>query len=189
MTSPTKTRQWLLQNKPEGLPVLEGKDATFKLATADLPELSDGQILLKTLYFSNDPAQRVWISPSVDPDRLYMPPVEVGETMGSFAIAEVIDSKASLSQGTLVVARQDWAEYSVQDATACVPIEPVQGLNVTHFIGSLGFPGVTAYYGLTEIVKATKDDAVVVSGAAGATGNMAVQIAKKIIGCKYVCEH
>lgn len=74
MTTTRQTRQWILQNKPYVVPVLEGEDATFKLVTRDLPALSDNKVLLRVIYFSNDPAQRCWISPTADPERLYLPP-------------------------------------------------------------------------------------------------------------------
>jgi NADPH-dependent curcumin reductase CurA len=108
--------------------------------------------------------------------------------MGSGAVAEVINSGSSetLPPGTLVVAKTDWTEYSVLDVKDCQVIQPLPGLRVTHFLGSFGLPGLTAYYALAEIVKVTKNDTIVVSGAAGATGSMAIQIAKKLIGCKRV---
>lgn len=65
-------------------------------------------------------------------------------------------------------------------------IKPIPGLSVTHFMGSLGLPGLTAYYSLKEVTKVKPGEAVVISGAAGAVGNIAVQIAKKLLGCKHV---
>lgn len=187
MSTPTTTRQWILQNKPLEFAVLDGEDPTFRLITADLPQLSENQVLVKTLYFSNDPAQRSWIKRDVIPERLYLPPVNIGSPMSAGGIAEVIESKTpEIPKGTLILAKVDWTEYSVLDAAKCTPIQPLPGLSITHFMGAFGLTGVTAYYGLREIAKVTKDDAVVVSGAAGATGSMAVQIAKKMLGSKYV---
>ncbi|KAJ5569506.1 uncharacterized protein N7459_008936 [Penicillium hispanicum] len=184
---PTTTRQWTLREKPTGLPELAGAHATFELGTAELPPLQPSQVLLKTIYLSNDPAQRGWISGQRDPKRLYVPPVGLGEPMRALGIAEVIQSTAdTLPVGTTVLTPTNWTQYSVHDAKDCQVVQPVPGLRVTHFLGSLGVPGLTAYVGLTEIAKVTKDDTVVVSGAAGATGSMAVQIAKKLIGCKRV---
>jgi hypothetical protein len=83
----------------------------------------------------------------------------------------------------------NWREYAVIDTTLGAPyvtrVDPIPGIKETHFLGALGLTGVTAYHGL-EHINVTKDDTVVVSGAAGATGSMVVQIAKKIIGCKRV---
>ena len=107
--------------------------------------------------------------------------------MSARGIGEVIDSKSSeLPKGTLVAANTDWAEYAVINMKSCTPIKKVPGLEVTHFLGALGMTGMTAYYGIKEIVRAGPKDTVVVSGAAGATGSMVIQIAKNLIGCKRV---
>ncbi|KAJ5092851.1 hypothetical protein N7456_008712 [Penicillium angulare] len=187
MSLPTKTQQWILNEKPYAEAVLEGENQTFKLVTTDIPALKDGEVLLKTVYLSNDPAQRGWISPYAIPGRLYMPPVEVGDVMKSMGIFRVVDSRsAAVEVGSLVNAVSGWTEYTVINAKDVVKITPQAGLPETHFLGALGLPGHTAYYGLTQIVKATSEDTVVVSGAAGAVGNIAIQIAKKMIGCKKV---
>ncbi|KAG9189246.1 hypothetical protein G6011_06114 [Alternaria panax] len=183
------TRQWVLANPPVNDPVIEGKDATFELKTIELPSPSADQVLIKVLYFSNDPAQRGWIQHGMNPDRLYVPPVQLGETMRSIAIAEVVESStASLPKGQLVVGTFGWTEYAVVSTKEVRPIQPDEsaGLRPTHFIGALGGTGLTAYYGLIDIARTTAADTVVVSGAAGATGSTVVQIAKNILGCKRV---
>lgn len=188
MATPTTTRQWILREKPVALPTFEGENPTFELKTADLPQLQKDQVLVKTVYLSNDPAQRGFISATANPKRSYAPPVRNGDPMRSYGIAEVIQSTAeSHPVGTLCTAPTNWTEFSVHDAKVCRIVEVPEGLSPTHIIGAFGMTGLTAYYGLIEVVKATKEDTVVVSGAAGATGNMVVQIAKKIIGCKRVC--
>jgi NADPH-dependent curcumin reductase CurA len=124
-----------------------------------------------------------------DPERLYTKPVVKGDVMRAFGIAEVVSSNAdNLKPGQLVSATTNWAEYAVLDASACRPIQidEKSGLRATHYIGALGGPGLTAYYGLVEVVGAKAEDTVVVSGAAGATGSMVVQIAKHIVGAKRV---
>lgn len=187
MSRPSSTRQWILQNKPVDLPVLSSPDSTFKLVTTQLAPLAENEVLVKTLYLSNDPAQRGYISKNINPERLYTTPVDEGACMRSSGIGQVVDSKASnFSKGTLVLAATGWAEYAILDAKACTPIKELPGLAITHFIGALGLTGLTAYYGLKEIARACPEDTVVVSGAAGATGSMVVQIAKKMIGCKRV---
>ena len=125
----------------------------------------------------------------VDPERLYTKPVVKGDIMRAFGIAEVVSSNSeSLKPGQLVSTVTNWAEYVVLDASACRPIQPDEriGLRATHFVGALGGPGLTAYYGLVEVAGAKASDTVVVSGAAGATGSMVVQIAKHIVGAKRV---
>ncbi|KAJ5918720.1 hypothetical protein N7454_009864 [Penicillium verhagenii] len=187
MSIPMKTKQWVLHEKPYGDPVLCGDNTTFTLDTAEIPTLKDGQVLLKTLYLSNDPAQRTWVSPLADPARAYLPPVQVGEAMQSMGIARVVVSQSpDLVVGDLVSGFPGWTEYSVDEGKNLIRLKLQPGLPETHFLGALGLPGFTAYYALTEIVKAKSTDAIVISGAAGAVGNMAVQIAKKIIGCRKV---
>jgi hypothetical protein len=167
------THQWVLHRRVLNEPVIEGENKTFKIVTVPLPAVGDGQVLLKLIYVSNDPAQRNWISALADPLRLYVPPVEINAPMPCMALAEVVESRAdTLAVGTYVVAMTIWAEYAVQDAHTCTPVQPIPGLSITHFLGAFGLTSWTAYYGLVEIAKATKDDTVVVSGAAGATGSM-----------------
>ena len=184
-----KAQQWILSNPPTADPVLEGDDSTFKLENVTLPELGPDQILVKTLYLSNDPAQRGWIQKGMDPERLYVPPVKKGEVMRAFAVAEVVESNAdSLKKGTLVSGSIGWTDYAIVNAKEVRPVaaDEKSGIRVTNYLGALGATGLTAYYGITDVGRTTKDDVVVVSGAAGATGNMVVQIAKHLIGCKKV---
>jgi NADPH-dependent curcumin reductase CurA len=184
-----QTRQWILSNPPHNDPVLEGDNSTFKLEKKTLSTPGQDQALVKVLYFSNDPAQRGWIQADVIPERLYTEPVKQGDIMRSFAIAEVIESNASsLPKGQLVMGDLGWTEYAVVDAKTVRPIQAddAAGIRPTHFIGALGGTGLTAYYGLIDIARAAAADTVVVSGAAGATGSMVVQIAKHMIGCKKV---
>lgn len=186
---PTQTRQWVLNDPPATQPVLSGDNATFAIKTVDLPALKDGQVLVKTLHLSNDPAQRGWIQAGVDADRMYLPPVYKGDVMRAFALAEVVDSKAeNLKVGQHVSCIPGWVEHAVLEAKDCTPVQAdkAAGIKETAFLGSLGSTGMTAYYGLCDVGRATKEDAVVVSGAAGATGSMVVQIAKHLVGCKKV---
>lgn len=183
-----KARQWILANKPGDLPVLEGSNATFKLEEKDIPDPKDDEVLVKLVYLSNDPAQRGWIGKYIDGDRLYVPPVKEGTPMHARGLAEVVESKSSnFKKGDMVIASTGWSEYAVLPAKQLRPAQDLPGgLSKTHYLGALGLTGLTAYFGLTEVGGLTKDDVLVVSGAAGATGMMAVQIAKKIIGCKKV---
>ena len=187
MSLPIETRQWLLTNKPIGLPQLSGPNQTFTLKTVPLPALQDNQVLVKTLYISNDPAQRGWIAADIDPERLYAPPVPQDGVMRAQAVAQVLESKSSrYNKGDKVLTVTGWAEYSVQNAKDCQPCEEIPGLSVTHYLGAFGTTGLTAYYGTKIIARVGQGDTVVVSGAAGATGSMVVQIAKHLLGCKKV---
>ncbi|WPH00032.1 Hypothetical protein R9X50_00285500 [Acrodontium crateriforme] len=184
-----QTRQWILENKPKGgLPQLDGPEQTFKLIETQLPELKDDELLVKTHYLSNDPAQRGWISAFVQPERMYAPPVQVGTPMHAAGLGEVIESKSSkFKKGDFVVGRTQWAEHAIIPAAEARAAPQLPGgASRTQYLGALGMTGLTAYFGLTEVGMATAKDIVVISGAAGATGSMAVQIAKKIIGAKKV---
>lgn len=186
---PQQTKQWVVNAYPEGLPTTTGANPTFKLTEKTLPDLQDGQVLLKNLYFSNDPAQRTWLSKYEDESRLYVAPVKPGSNMRAGAIAEVVESKATtLKKGDHVIgASNEWVQYAVVDAKGLEALQPLpNNLPITHYHGALGLTGLTAYHGLVDVGKVSKDDVVVVSGAAGATGSMVVQIAKKMVGVKKV---
>lgn len=188
MSLPTKTSQWVLAKKPTKFPILSGPDATWTLKRdVPLPQLQEEQVLVETLYISNDPAQRTWIS-DLDPARLYTDPVNVGDVMRvARQTCKVLDSKAdNVKTGSLVNASLGWTQYAVVEAKLVLPIKEIPGLSITHYLGAFGGVGLTAWHGLTEVAHATKDDAVVVSGAAGGTGSMVVRIAKHMIGCKKV---
>lgn len=181
---PTTSRAWLLTNKPTTLPTLSGDKPTFTLQSLDLPSLQENQILVKTLFISNDPAQRGWIEASIPKEKLYVPPVETGHPMRARGLGEVLASTSdSIQVGDIVRGNINWRDYAVMDAATAQVVQPLAGgLNVSHYLGALGNTGLTAYYGLVVISEAKPGDRIVVSGAAGATGSMVVQIAKKIVG-------
>ncbi|KAG8164289.1 hypothetical protein KVR01_006207 [Diaporthe batatas] len=183
-----KTQQWLLNAHPSGLPTYSGSNPTFKKTETELPSLKADQILVKVKYFSNDPAQRGWIDRYEDESRLYVPAVHIGDVMRSSAIAEVVESQSEkFKKGDLVSGVVSWTEHAVLDANAVRLCSPLPGnAPVTHYLGAFGLTGLTAYIGLLGVAEATKDDIVIVSGAAGATGSMVVQIAKRVVGCKKV---
>ncbi|KAL8771973.1 MAG: hypothetical protein Q9209_002638 [Squamulea sp. 1 TL-2023] len=189
MSMPSETRQWVLSNKATSLPTLSGPSPTFTQRTAPLPPLDSDRLLLQTLYLSNDPAQRGWISANIDPSRLYTTPVEIGSPMNARGLCKILKSSAKgWGEGELVLATCGWSEYVVLEAAKCQKLPNLEGFDVgiTQFLGALGLTGLTAWFGIKDIAKAGPEDTVVVSGAAGATGSMVVQIAKHILGCKRV---
>ena len=188
MALPSQSKSFVLKNPPTDLPVLEGSDATWSFETKPLADLKDDQVLIQTVYISNDPAQRGWITKGLDPERLYVPPIQVGDLMRSRNVSRVLDSRSSkYAKGDLVLVTTGWTDYIVVDASKLErKIDNVPGLKETHFLGALGMTGLTAYYGTKEVARAGPGDTVVVSGAAGATGSMVVQIAKHLLGCKRV---
>lgn len=181
---PTTTKTWILANHPKGTATFTSGDenATFKLVEQDLPKLGPNQVLVKTLFLSNDPAQRVSIEHSIPAERLYAPPVALQAPMQAGGLGEVVDSTAeNIPKGTIVQGYLSWSEYVVLDAAAASPRKALpNGLSLTHYLGALGGPGLTAYYGLVVVGEAKKGQRIVVSGAAGATGSMVVQVAKHV---------
>lgn len=185
-----QTKQWIFNAYPDGLPTFTGPNPTFKQIEIDTPELEDGQVLVRNIYLSNDPAQRPWLDRYEDESRLYTTPGHPGELMQTYTIAEVVETKgagAAVKKGDLVFARSGWTQYDVLSAEGLAPLPPPpRGLSASQYVGALGATGLTAWHGLADVARATPDDVVVVSGAAGATGSMVVQIAKRVLGCRRV---
>ncbi len=182
----SSTRAWIVANYPKGVATFDDNDSssTFKLVERPLPALEADQVLVKSLYFSNDPAQRPAIDASVKAERHYTAPIKLGDPMMARGLGEVVESKAeNLPKGTIVQGALNWTEYVVLNASEASPRQPLpNGLSLTHYLGAFGGPGLTAYYGLVKIGEAEKGQRIVVSGAAGATGSMVVQIAKHVSG-------
>ncbi|GAA5958389.1 hypothetical protein JCM3765_007861 [Sporobolomyces pararoseus] len=178
-------KSWILNKKPTDAITEE----TFKLVDKDVPEVKDGQIRIRALFLSNDPAQRTWINAGLTPDRAYGPCPNEGDPMPSGVLGEVVESKSSKwKNGDRVVSYAHWSEEFVVDEGAAQPAPSVEGQSESIALSSLGMVSMTAWVGLTEaeVGDVKPDDVVVVSGAAGATGSAVVQIAKNIIGCKKV---
>ncbi|GAA6031872.1 hypothetical protein JCM8097_003312 [Rhodosporidiobolus ruineniae] len=184
MSIPTSTRAWILKKKPEDkLDVA----STFAVEERPLAELTDGKVLVKVLYLSNDPAQRTWISASVVPDRAYGPCPQEGDAMPSAFLGKVVATKsAKFEEGSLVKGFGSWSEYLVLSEAGIQPAQYPKNLPESSAISTLGLTAMTAWVGLHRIGQIKKEHTVVISGAAGATGSAAVQIAKKLVGCKRV---
>lgn len=159
---------------------------TFAAKTAPIPtaaDLQDGQILVEVLYLSLDPAMRGWLADK----RSYLPPVAVGATMRGSTVARVLASKSKLAaEGDLVSAFAGWTEYAILPDGAFEPAKSFPSFKKPQdLLSALGTTGVTAWVGMTTIGQPKAGETVVVSGAAGATGSVAGQIAK-INGAKVV---
>lgn len=184
----TTTKQLVLTTKPTGLPVLAGPNPTFQVRTATLPPLKPGQALARVLFLSNDAGQRNFLSSSVAPARLYVPPVAVGTPMRGGLLCEVTESASPrFRPGDLAVdLLGDWAGLVVLDDASPLVVGPLAplpgGLAPTHHLGAFGPSGLAAYAGLRLAGAAAPGHTVVVSAAAGATGSMAVQIALRVLG-------
>lgn len=177
--NPTSNRQWLLKKRPDR----EVGSEHFEMVTSPIPTPADGEILVKNLYLSFEPAQRGWLNdlPS------YVPAVRIGEVMRSAAVGRVLESRNPAYQpGNLVQGTFGWQDYIATDGSGMFPVSKIaDDVPVTYPLHIYGITGMTAYFGMTAIGKPRQGDLVVISGAAGATGSIAGQIAK-LHGCTVV---
>ena len=172
-------RQWLLASRPVGM-IDEGN---FEYRETEVPRPDTGEMLIRNLYLSFDPAQRGWTLDRAS----YVPPVQIGEPMRAGAIGQVIESNhPDFSVGSIVQGTFGWQDYAVVGSggpVAPMPVPP--GVPLTLPLGALGITGLTAYFGLLDLGEPKEGETVVVSGAAGATGSVAGQIAKQK-GCRVI---
>jgi hypothetical protein len=172
-------RSWRLAARPQGMI----KDSDFTWREDPVPEhLGEGEILVRTLYLSVDPTQRGWMEMDT-----YMPAVPIGDVMRAGGVGRVERSNApGFSPGDLVSGLLGWQDYAVLGSTGFVaPFKLPPGVPPTMALSLFGLTGLTAYFGLLDIGKPKEGETVVVSGAAGATGMAAAQIAK-IKGCRSI---
>jgi NADPH-dependent curcumin reductase CurA len=173
----TINHQWRLAARPVGAV----KRTDWNFTEEPVPPPADGQVLVKTLYLSLDPAMRGWMNEG----KSYIPPVGIGEVMRAGGIGKVIESKdPGFKLGDFVYGTIGVQEYALVPAKQLTRVDPrLAPLPV--YLSALGMPGFTAYFGLLDIGKPEAGQTVVVSGAAGAVGTVVGQIAK-IKGCRAV---
>ena len=166
-----------LKNRPKGKPQL----TDFDFTNSTIPELKDGEVLLKTKYVSVDPYLRGRMSDAPS----YVPPFVLNEPVSSGVIAEVTASKdADFSEGDFVSGMLKWKETQVAKTDGLMKVDSNKA-PLSAYLGILGMTGLTAYLGLTEIGKPKKGETLLVSGAAGAVGSIVGQIGK-ILGLHVV---
>jgi len=164
-------RQIVLASRPSGWPTA----ANFALTEADRPELADGQVRVRNEFMSVDPYMRG----RMNDVKSYLPPFRLGEPLEGGAIGTVIESRSpDLAEGDLVMHMLGWRDEAVLPARQARKVAAVPGLSPSAYLGVLGVPALTAYVGLLDIAAMKPGDVVFVSGAAGAVGSMAGQIAK-----------
>ncbi|HEY5194299.1 MAG TPA: NADP-dependent oxidoreductase [Solirubrobacteraceae bacterium] len=173
----TVNHQFRLASRPQGM---VGREH-FDYVEEALSELGDGQVLVKIMYVSLDPAMRGWVSEG----RSYVPPVQIGEVMRAGTVGVVVESKGEkLLPGDHVSGWLGVQEYAVCNENEVFKVD-TEIVQLPTYLGALGMPGVTAYFGLLEVGAAKEGETVVVSGAAGAVGSVVGQIAK-LKGCRVV---
>lgn len=175
-----RNQQIVLDNRPHG----EAVASNFKLVVADTPELKDGEVLVRHHFLSLDPYMRGRMNES----KSYAASQALGEVMIGGTVGEVAESKhPKYAVGDKVVGMGGWQEYSVVNAEQPGALRKVDTTHVplSHYLGAVGMPGVTAWYGLVKIIAPKAGDTVVVSAATGAVGSAFAALAKAR-GCRAV---
>ena len=169
------SRRWLLRSRPVGMV----KESDFELREAEIPKPAPNQVLLRNLYLAFEPAMRGWMHERP----AYMPPIALGEVMRGMTVGRVLESRREgFRPGDLVSCMGGWQEHALvgEGLSKLLPgVEPALALSV------LGITGLTAYFGMLDLGRPRRGETVVVSGAAGATGSVAGQIAR-IEGCRVI---
>lgn len=163
-------RAWQLTSRPQGLPDSDN----FALATVELPPLGDNMVHVRNLWLSVDPYMRGRMNET----KSYIPPFQIDQPMEGAAVGQIVKSKADgIEAGDLVLHMAGWRDEAVLPSEAVTKL-PNLGVEPQTFLGNLGMPGATAYFGLLDVASAKQGDIVFVSAAAGAVGSTVVQIAK-----------
>jgi NADPH-dependent curcumin reductase len=172
-----ENRQVRLAQRPTGMPGPE----TWEHTTEAVPELGEGEVHVAVKFLSLDPAMRGWMNEG----RSYIEPVGIGEVFRAGGVGEVVASRSDrFAEGQWVTGMTGAQEHAVLPADGLFAIDP-QLAPAPTYLGALGMTGMTAYFGLFDVGEPQPGDTVVVSGAAGATGSVAGQLAK-LHGCRVV---
>ena len=175
-----RNTQILLASRPQG----EATVDNFKLVVTETPPLQEGQVLVRHHYLSLDPYMRG----RMNAGKSYAPPQPLGEVMIGATVGEVVESRhPDYAVGDQVVGMGGWQEYSVVDARQPGVLRKVDTCQVplSYYLGAVGMPGVTAWYGLVKIIAPKAGDTLVVSAATGAVGSAFAALAKAR-GCRVV---
>ena len=176
----TRNQQILLDNRPEG----EATADNFKLVASDTPALQDGEVLVRHHFLSLDPYMRGRMNDS----KSYAAPQALGEVMQGGTVGEVVESKnPKFAPGDKVAGMGGWQEYAVVNANQPGALKKVDTTHVPlpSYLGAVGMPGVTAFYGLVKIIAPKAGDTLVISAASGAVGSAFAALAKAR-GCRVV---
>ncbi|WP_284076749.1 NADP-dependent oxidoreductase [Herbaspirillum aquaticum] len=174
---PKTNRRIVLASRPAAAPTAEN----FRLEEVAIPEVQEGQMLLRGEWLSLDPYMRGRMSDAPS----YAPPVEIDGVMTGGVVSRVVSSRhPDFKEGDLVMAYTGWQEYAISDGSGANKL-PADFAHPSHALGVLGMPGYTAYAGLIDIGQPRAGETVVVAAATGAVGSLVGQIAKQR-GCHVV---
>ena len=171
-------RQYYLASRPQGLPT--ASDVPCRDVPVAQPPA--GQVVLRNLYISLDPAIRGWMGDAPN----YIEPIAIGEAIRSSVIGRVVQSSSpDYAVGDVAMSVGGWEEYTTAPAIALSKLDESGGIPLSQFLGVLGPTGLTAYFGLLDVGKPVAGETVLVSAAAGAVGSVVGQIAK-MQGCRVI---
>lgn len=171
-------RQVRLKSRPAGIPEAHH----FEIVRAEVPGLEEGQVLVRNIYLSAEPAMRGWVSAVAN----YSEPVPLGGVMRSFAVGRVAQSRhPEFQAGEFVTGMFGWQDYAAVDAKAIQRKVAASDVPISTALGVLGLNGLTAYFALIDVGQPKAGDTVVVSTAAGSVGSCVGQVAA-IMGCRTV---
>jgi NADPH-dependent curcumin reductase CurA len=169
-------RRIVLASRPQGA----ATGANFRLETVDLPSIGEGQVLVRNHWLSLDPYMRGRMNDA----RSYATPQPLNETMIGGTVGVVVESRnPKFGVGDAVAGGFGWQEYGISDGAALREVDPA--LPLSTYLGAVGMPGVTAWYGLNRIIEPKAGETIVASAASGAVGSVVGQLAK-LAGCRVV---
>ena len=171
--------RFLLNKRPIGMP----EDDCWEQNSEVITDLNNGEILIQTEYLSIDPYMRGKMNDGLS----YTPPLKIGEVMVGESVGRVIESKSkNYAIGDLVTVHQGWQTFiRTKDSDPSLQLVPQSNLQSSVFLGAIGMPGRTAYYGLNYVGKPKAGETLVVSAASGAVGSVVGQLGK-LQGCREV---
>jgi hypothetical protein len=166
-----RNRRLVLSERPTGMV----DDSTVRVEEEGVPEPGEGEALARVRFLSIDPTIRTWMNDAPG----YLPPIQIDEVIRSGGIAEVVHSNSDrYAPGDLLFGMTGWQDYVIADESERAMQSLPPGVPPTVALGLFGITGMTAYFGMTDVGRVKEGDVVVISGAAGATGSTAGQIAK-----------
>ena len=177
----TVNRKVVLASRPEGAPV----PANFRMEEAPMPQVAEGEMLVRVCALSMEPALRGWLD---DNDKNYFEPIPIGGTLVGPAVAQVVESRLEgYAPGDFMFGLTGWEDYSIasKDTVLLQKLNVAPDVPLTYYVGVLGGSGLTAIVGLEQIGKIKPGETVAISAGVGAVGHIAAQYAKHI-GCRVV---